>query len=87
MKIYLVDGSSKEVTLFFEDGAFICPYCEYPVMAGETECQNPGCWTAFKTLESLQAAQAKYNKEKAEQAERERIFAIRNKAYGKNSSN
>jgi len=81
--ITLVNGESKPIEFYYlEKTMYACPWCGYATTF-ETGCQNPGCWTAFKTVETLQAAQAKYNKEKAEQAERDRILAIRNKSYGK----
>lgn len=87
MQISLANGDTREVTKYFEDGAYICPWCEYPVRHTEKSCQNPGCWTAFKDIESLQAALNKEKERLAEEADRLRILGIRNKVYGKRTSN
>ena len=36
-------GRQLEVTHTYEDGAYDCPFCSYPVLSKEAGCRNPAC--------------------------------------------
>ena len=87
MNITLVNGDSKPVEFFYtDDKMYVCPWCGYVADTG-MGCKNPACWTAYKDIESLQAALNKEAKRVAEETERQKFLEIRNNSYGKRKSN
>lgn len=60
-------GDSLPVTQVYEDGSYLCPYCNYPVMPTALACENPGCYAnpsmtaefiTKRRAETLEAEQA-----------------------------
>jgi hypothetical protein len=76
--ITTAEGISKPVTTTYDDGAYLCPHCDYPVMADHVVCRNPGCDTNLPA-NVTKARREQAEKEAAELAQRKHWRQI---AYG-----
>lgn len=63
-------GRSRDIVRTYEDGAYDCPFCAYPVQPGQPHCENPAC-PANQRRDAAQVA-AQVAAAEARQAETER---------------
>ena len=79
--IWTVLGKVKEVEKTFEDGSYICPFCNYPTT---DVCNNPVCEAASHwTKESLEKFLAEQEKKRLENERFQKDF--RTLYWGKNN--
>lgn len=76
-QVATVLGDTRQVVRWYPDGSCDCPWCNHPVVAPATRCENPGC-DAFPgwSPSALAEHRAKRTLAEAEEARRRRNHAM-----------
>nr|MDT0658790.1 hypothetical protein [Micromonospora sp. DSM 115978] len=69
-------GEARQITKWFANGWFNCPWCGAANPADAQHCDNPACWASkYATAENVRAGQDRDAREAAEREQRHQAAA------------
>lgn len=80
----IATGETRQITKWFTDGWFNCPWCRAANPPDAQHCDNPACWAStYATAENVRADQDRRARAAAEREQREQAAAAQAAAQAK----